>query len=158
MCIFWITSLRWVFSAAAVVDDDHVMVGATERMLFIPRHFFLGFSCIRLRQGRSIPFTVFFIPALWIFPVLLMRGLLDLFSFIYLLKLYLPLVHKIAIANKLQLYHKVSLHIKYAQSISPISPIFWILFLNSNNKSLDVTTAGRLFHIIEPRKWIGFVR
>ena len=30
----------------------------------------------------------------------------DLF-FIYLLKLYLPLVHKIALANKFQLYHKI---------------------------------------------------
>ena len=42
------------------------------------------------------------------------------------------------------------LHIlKYPQSISPI---FLILFLNSNNESLDFTTAGRLFHMREPRK------
>ena len=78
-------------------------------------------------------------------------------SFIYLLKLYLPLVHKIAFANKFQLYHNIkyniiyyiSLHIKHPQSISPI---FLILFLNSNNESLDFTTAGRLFHMKEPGK------
>ena len=75
---------------------------------------------------------------------------------ISLSKLYLPLVHKIAFANKFQLYHKIkyniyyiSLHIKHPQSISPI---FLILFLNSNNELLDFTTAGRLFHIREPRK------
>ena len=63
---------------------------------------------------------------------------------------------KIAFANKFQPYHKiqyniyyVSLHIKHPQSISPI---FLILFLNSNNELLDFTTAGRLFHIREPRK------
>ena len=63
---------------------------------------------------------------------------------------------KIALANKFQPYHKiqyniyyVSLHIKHPQSISPI---FLILFLNSNNELLDFTTAGRLFHIREPRK------
>ena len=74
----------------------------------------------------------------------------------YTLKLYLPLVHKIAFANKFQLYHKIkyniyyiSLHIKHPQSISPM---FLILFLNSNNELLDFTTAGRLFHIREPRK------
>ena len=57
-----------------------------------------------------------------------------------LLKLYLPLVHKIAFANKFQLFYKIKynidifLHIKHPQSISPI---FLILFLNSNNESLD---------------------
>ena len=63
---------------------------------------------------------------------------------------------KIAFANKFQPYHKiqyniyyVSLHIKHPQSISPI---FLILFLNSNNELLDFATAGRLFHIREPRK------
>ena len=81
---------------------------------------------------------------------------LFIYLFTYLLKLYLPLVHKIAFANKFQLYHKIkyniyyiSLHIKHPQSISKI---FLILFLNSNNESLDFTTAGRLFHIREPRK------
>ena len=74
----------------------------------------------------------------------------------YLLRLYLLLVYKIAFANKFQLYHKIkdiiyyiSLHIKHPQLISPI---FLILFLNSNNESLDFTTAGRLFHMREPRK------
>ena len=74
---------------------------------------------------------------------------------ISLSKLYLPLVHKIAFANKFQLFYKIKynidifLHIKHPQSISPI---FLILFLNSNNELLDFTTAGRLFHIREPRK------
>ena len=70
--------------------------------------------------------------------------------FIYFLKLYLPLLHTIAFANKVQLYHKInttSLHIKHPQSISSI-----FLVLNSNNESLDFTSAGRLFHIREPRK------
>ena len=50
---------------------------------------------------------------------------------IYLLKLYLPLVHEIAFANKFQLNYKItyksniSLHIKQAQSKSQI---FLILF------------------------------
>ena len=81
--------------------------------------------------------------------------------FIYLLKLIYRWYMKIAFANKFQLYHKIkyniyyiSLHIKHPQSISPI---FLILFLNSNNELLDFTTAGRLFHIREPRKWIAFV-
>ena len=43
----------------------------------------------------------------------------------------------------------MSLHIKHPQSMSPI---FLILFLNSNNELLDFTTAGRLFHIREPQK------
>ena len=43
----------------------------------------------------------------------------------------------------------MSLHIKHPQSIPPI---FLISFLNSNNESLDVATAGRLFHMREPRK------
>ena len=59
--------------------------------------------------------------------------------FIYSLKLYLPLVHEIAFTNKFQLYqnikyniiYHISLHIKHPQSISPI---FSILFLNSNNE------------------------
>ena len=79
---------------------------------------------------------------------------LFIYLFTYLLKLYLPLVH--TVANKFQLYHKIkyniyyiSLHIKHPQSISPM---FLILFLNSNNELLDFTTAGRLFHIREPRK------
>ena len=49
-------------------------------------------------------------------------------------------------ANKFQPYHKmkyniyyISLHIKHPQSISPM---FLILFLNSNNESLDFTTVG----------------
>ena len=72
--------------------------------------------------------------------------------FIYL-KLSLPLVHKITFTNKFQLYHKIkyniyyiSLHIKHPQSISPI---FFILFLNSNNESLEFMR--------EPRKWIASV-
>ena len=77
--------------------------------------------------------------------------------FIYLLKPFLPLVHKIAFANTFQLYHKIKyniiyyifLHIKHPQSVSPI---FLILFLNLNYESLDFTTAGRLFHMAEPRK------
>ena len=71
--------------------------------------------------------------------------------------IYLPLVHKIAFANKFQLCHKIkynmiyyaSLHIKDPQSISPT---FLISFLNSNNESLDFITAGRLFDMREPRK------
>ena len=70
----------------------------------------------------------------------------------YLLKLYLPLVHKIAFANKFQLYRKIkydiiydiSLHIKHPQSISPI---LLISFLNSNNSRKIIPyerTAGRL--------------
>ena len=92
------------------------------------------------------------------------EGLIYLFIYLftYLLKLYLPLVHKIAFTNKFQLHHKIkyniiwyiSLRMKHPQSITPI---FVILFLNSNNESLDFTTAGRLFHIREPRKWIAFV-
>ena len=69
------------------------------------------------------------------------------------LKLYLPLVHKIAFANTFQLNHKikhrVSLHTKHPQSISQI---FLILFLNSNYESLDFATAGRLLHMREPQK------
>ena len=57
-----------------------------------------------------------------------------------------------AFANKFQLYHKIkhniiyyiSLHIKHPKSIFPI---FLILFLNSNNESLDFKTAGRLFYM-----------
>ena len=60
---------------------------------------------------------------------------LFIYLFIYLLKLYLLLVHKIALANKFQLYHKIKLniicymspHMKHPQSISPM---FLILFLN----------------------------
>ena len=48
------------------------------------------------------------------------------------------------------LYH-ISLHIKHPQSISPI---FSILFLNSNIESLDCTTTGRLLHMREPQKYI----
>ena len=63
-----------------------------------------------------------------------------------LLKLYLPLVHKIAFANKFQLNHKIkcnimyhiSLHIKHPQSIFLI---YLVLFLISNNESLDFTTS-----------------
>ena len=80
---------------------------------------------------------------------------------IYSLKLYLPLVHKTAFAIKFQLYNKIkwntyyiSLHIKDPQSISPI---FLILFLNSNYESLDFTAAGRLFDMREPEKWTAFV-
>ena len=72
--------------------------------------------------------------------------------FIYSLKLYLPLVRKIAFANKFQLYRKIkydiiydiSLHIKHPQSISPI---LLISFLNSNNSRKIIPyerTAGRL--------------
>ena len=43
----------------------------------------------------------------------------------------------------------MSLHIKHPQSIFPI---FLILLLNSNNESLDLTAAGRLLHMREPRK------
>ena len=80
--------------------------------------------------------------------------------FIYLLNFIYRWYIKIAFANKFQPYHKIQyniyyiLHIKHPQSISPI---FLILFLNSNNELLDFTTAGRLFHIREPRKWIAFV-
>ena len=84
-----------------------------------------------------------------------------IYLFIYLF-IYLPLVHKIAFANKFQLYHKikwniiyyVSVHIRLPQSISPI-PL--ILFLNSDNKSLEFTAAGSLFHMREPQKWARFV-
>ena len=62
-----------------------------------------------------------------------------------LLKLYLPLVHKIGFASKFKLNHKIksniyniSLYIKHPQSIFPI---YLILFLNSNNESLDFTTS-----------------
>ena len=82
---------------------------------------------------------------------------LFIYLFIYLLKLYLPLVHEIASANKSQRYQKIkyniicyiSLRIKY---LYPISQRLLILFFNSNNESLDFTTAGRLFHMREPRK------
>ena len=70
-----------------------------------------------------------------------------------LLKLYIPLVHKIAFANTFQLNHKIKHHIslrtKHPQSISQI---FLILFLNSNYESLDFTTAGRFLHTREARK------
>ena len=79
------------------------------------------------------------------------RLLLQILFYLFYLKLYLPLVPKIAFANKFQQYHKIkyiiyciSVHIKHPQSISSV---FLILFLNSNNESLDFTTAGRLFHI-----------
>ena len=44
--------------------------------------------------------------------------------------------------------------VKYPQSIFPR---FWILVLNSKIELLDLTLAGRLFHIREPLKWIAFV-
>ena len=125
------------------------------------------------KQGHSMKCVLFLVKFVISWSVLSGTNWVKLFSasfcvvlFIYLsiyylLKLYLPLLHKIAFANKFQLYHKIkyniyyiSLHIKHPQSISPI---FLILFLNSNNELLDFTTAGRLFHIREPRKWIAFV-
>ena len=65
-------------------------------------------------------------------------------------KPYLPLVHKIAFANKFQLnreikqnvIHHISLHIKRPQSIFPKK-----IFLN--NELMDLTTAGRLFYMKE---------
>ena len=74
-----------------------------------------------------------------------------------LLKPYLRLVHKTAFADTFQLNHKIkeniiyhiSAHIKHPQSVSQI---FLTLFLNSNNESLDFTTAGRLLHMRESRK------
>ena len=44
---------------------------------------------------------------------------LFIYLFIYLLKLYLPLVYKIAFADKLQLYHKIKQNVMYYIVIYP---------------------------------------
>ena len=81
------------------------------------------------------------------------NGFLYFNIIIYLLKLYLPLVHEKAFGNKFQLNHKItyksniSLHIKQAQSKSQkFLILFWIQI-----------NCWRLFHMREPRKWIAFL-
>ena len=51
--------------------------------------------------------------------------------------------------NKLNIVKLVYLQVKHPQSIFPR---FLILVLNSKTELLDLTLAGRLFHIREPLK------
>ena len=146
LCALFMCSFHVLFYALSLcIRSFYALFLCALFMCFFMRSFNVLFLCSLFMCS----FYALFVCALFMFIIYFIK------NFIY--RWYI----KIAFANKFQPYHKIqyniyyiSLLIKHPQSISPI---FLILFLNSNNELLDFTTAGKLFHIKEPRKRIAFV-